>query len=334
MALSGAVQTSVKPEGVILSIEAVLPPEVVVENEGQEADQQETAKEVVKEVAQTGGGVESGALAAKEPSKPAEVISDIRFDRKEGLHLVVVSDGELAPHPFYLDTHRLVIDLPSVRLAQKKVEAIVANDRAVKQVRVGEHPDKVRLVIDLLAPVEYFLQQVGNELRVRFKEVAIEKIEDRVRTDIATERKAKPPSVSPVVEREEIVPVSKYVGRKISLDFQDAEIVDIIRLIAEVSGLNIVVGDEVKGKMTLKLANVPWDQVLDTLLRINILGQQRDGNIIVVSTLSSITQRQEEEAKAKDTGMQAEDRDTRVIYLNYAIASGMEPVKKTAFSSW
>ena len=329
MALSGAVQTSVKPEGVILSIEAVLPPEVVVENEGQEADQQETAKEVVKEVAQTGGGVESGALAAKEPSKPAEVISDIRFDRKEGLHLVVVSDGELAPHPFYLDTHRLVIDLPSVRLAQKKVEAIVANDRAVKQVRVGEHPDKVRLVIDLLAPVEYFLQQVGNELRVRFKEVAIEKIEDRVRTDIATERKAKPPSVSPVVEREEIVPVSKYVGRKISLDFQDAEIVDIIRLIAEVSGLNIVVGDEVKGKMTLKLANVPWDQVLDTLLRINILGQQRDGNIIVVSTLSSITQRQEEEAKAKDTGMQAEDRDTRVIYLNYAIASGMEgPLKK------
>ncbi len=325
MELSGAVQTSVKPDGVILSVEAVLPPELATEK----AKESVAVKEPEKETPKTDV---AAVLAAKEkePPKPAEVISDIRFDRKAGLQLVVVSDGELAPHPFYLDAHRLVIDFPAVRLAKKQVEAIAADDRAVKQARVGEHPDKVRLVVDLLSPVEYFLQQVGNELHISFKEVAIEKIEERVRTDAAIERKEKPAaSVSPVEPREEPVIASKYVGRKISLDFQDADIIDIIRLIADVSGLNIVVGDEVKGKMTLKLVNVPWDQALDTILKINILGQQRDGNIIVISTLASITQRQEEEAKSKDTGIRAEDRETRVVYLNYGEAGVMaEPLKK------
>ncbi len=325
MELSGAVQTSVRPEGVILSIEATVPPEVILEKSVPDLIEATPAPEMPKKDVAV-------VLAEKGQSKPAEIISDIRFDRKEGLQLVVVSDGELAPHPFYLDAHRLVIDFPSVRLAKKKVEAISANDRAVKQVRVGEHPDKVRLVLDLLSPVEYFLQQVGNELRVSLKEVPFEKVEERIRTDAAIERKAKPPSVSPVEERDEPIAVSRYVGRKISLDFQDAEISDIIRLIAEVSTLNIVVGEEVKGKMTLKLASVPWDQALDTILRVNTLGQQRDGNIIVVSTLASITQRQEEEAKAKDTGMRAEDRITRVVYLNYAQASAMEGSLKKLLS--
>jgi type IV pilus assembly protein PilQ len=329
MELSGAVQTSVKPEGVILSIEATVPPEVVLEKGIPEVSASVSPAVSPSEIPKKDVAM---VLAEKGQSKPAEVISDIRFDRKEGLQLVVVSDGELAPHPFYLDAHRLVIDFPSVRLAKKKVEAISANDRAVKQVRVGEHPDKVRLVLDLLSPVEYFLQQVGNELRVSLKEVAFEKVEERIRTDAAIERKRKPPSVSQVEESDEPIAPSRHVGRKISLDFQDAEISDIIRLIADVSTLNIVVGEEVKGKMTLKLANVPWDQALDTILKVNTLGQQRDGNIIVISTLASITQRQEEEAKAKDTGMRAEDRITRVVYLNYAEASAMEGSLKKLLS--
>ena len=332
MTLAGAVQTSVRPEGVNLSIEATIPPEVLLGKVSEGVSEAEPVKEPLKMAVTDVPAIS----AAKEPSRPAEVISDIRFDRKEGLQLVVVADGELAPHPFYLDAHRLVIDFPAVRLAKKKVEAISANDRAVKQVRVGEHPDKVRLVLDILTPVEYFLQQVGGELRISLKEVPFERIEERIRADVATERKerkAAPASVAPVVEdREEPVTASKYVGRKISLDFQDAEISDIIRLIAEVSTLNIVVGEEVDGKMTLKLANVPWDQALDTILKVNTLGQQRDGNIIVISTLESITKRQEEEAKAKDTGMRAEDRVTRVIYLNYGLASDMEGSLKKLLS--
>ncbi|HVG01665.1 MAG TPA: AMIN domain-containing protein, partial [Nitrospira sp.] len=65
---------------------------------------------------------------------------------------------------------------------------------------------------------------------------------------------------------------SRFMGRRISLDFQQADISNVLRLIAEVSGFNIVVGEGVKSKVTMKLANVPWDQALDMLLKMNALG--------------------------------------------------------------
>ncbi|MEK7869411.1 MAG: AMIN domain-containing protein, partial [Nitrospirota bacterium] len=62
---------------------------------------------------------------------------------------------------------------------------------------------------------------------------------------------------------------TRFAGRRISLDFQQADITNILRLIAEVSGFNIVVGEGVKAKVTMKLVSVPWDQALDMLLKMN-----------------------------------------------------------------
>ncbi|MDP2799006.1 MAG: AMIN domain-containing protein, partial [Deltaproteobacteria bacterium] len=61
-------------------------------------------------------------------------------------------------------------------------------------------------------------------------------------------------------------PDKVYTGQKISLDFQNADIHNVLRLLAEVSKLNIVAGDDVTGKVTLKLDRVPWDQALDVVL--------------------------------------------------------------------
>jgi len=62
----------------------------------------------------------------------------------------------------------------------------------------------------------------------------------------------------------------KYSGKKITLEFQDADITDIFRLIADVSGMNIVATDDVKGKRSVKMSEVPWDQALDLILKTNI----------------------------------------------------------------
>lgn len=123
------------------------------------------------------------------------------------------------------------------------------------------------------------------------------------------------PPKAPKVEN---MPRKKYVGRKISLDFQDAEISNVLRLLADVSGFNIVISDDVKGKVTLKLINVPWDQALEITLKMNNLGQIREGNIIRVATVSNITKQQDEEAQAKEAKTKAEDLITKVVYVNYA----------------
>jgi type IV pilus assembly protein PilQ len=121
----------------------------------------------------------------------------------------------------------------------------------------------------------------------------------------------------------------QFTGRLISLDFQDADLENVLRLMADVSGMNIVVGEGVKGKVTVKLLNVPWDQALDLVLRTHGLGQVREGNILRIDTLGNLSKQQDEEAKAKDSATKAEDLVTRVMYVNYAEASKLaESLKK------
>ena len=79
-----------------------------------------------------------------------------------------------------------------------------------------------------------------------------------------------------------------FVGEKISLDFQDADINDILRLIAEVGKVNIIAGGDVQGKVTTRMTDVPWDQALDVILKINGLAQERSGNIIRVAPLGEV----------------------------------------------
>ncbi len=126
---------------------------------------------------------------------------------------------------------------------------------------------------------------------------------------------------------------SGYSGQKISLDFQDAEVSNVLRLIADVSGLNMVVGEEVKGKVTLKLFNVPWDQSLDIILKSKGLGQVREGNIIRIDTNSNIAKMQDEAAKAKEAQVKAEDLKTLIIPINYAKAVDLSTTLKKNLSS-
>jgi type IV pilus assembly protein PilQ len=112
-----------------------------------------------------------------------------------------------------------------------------------------------------------------------------------------------------------VVGQTRYVGRRISLDFQQADITNILRLIAEVSGFNIVVGEGVKSKVTMKLVSVPWDQALEMLLKMNALGMIRQGSIVWVDSLANLAKQQDEEARAKDSKVKAEDLIDRVFYI-------------------
>src|SRR4029453_6061338 len=87
--------------------------------------------------------------------------------------------------------------------------------------------------------------------------------------------------------------------RLISLDFKDADINNILRILAEFSGLNIVTSDDVKGKVTVKLQNVPWQQALDPVVRAAKLAYVQEGNIIRVDKLENLTKEAEAPFKAE-----------------------------------
>ena len=125
-------------------------------------------------------------------------------------------------------------------------------------------------------------------------------------------------------EEPEVGGQPRYVGRRISLDFQAADISNVLRLIAEVSGFNIVVGEGVKAKVTMKLVSVPWDQALDMLLKMNNLGMIKEGNIVWIDTLTNLARQQDEEAKTKDSKIKAENLVTRVFYIRNVSAQEIQ----------
>ena len=112
-----------------------------------------------------------------------------------------------------------------------------------------------------------------------------------------------------------VVGETRYIGWRISLDFQQADISNVLRLIAEVSGFNMVVGEGVKSKVTMKLVSVPWDQALDMILKMNGLGKIRQSNILWIDSLANIAKQQNEEASAIDSRLRAEELVDRVFYI-------------------
>jgi len=107
---------------------------------------------------------------------------------------------------------------------------------------------------------------------------------------------------------------------RLSMDFKDADVNNLLRIIAEVSGQNIVAGEEVKGKVTVRLVDVPWDRALDNILRINGLGFVREDNIIRVAKLSAIRKERDERRKELVDEMEAPvaPLTTKIIPVNYA----------------
>ncbi|MDH3444542.1 MAG: secretin and TonB N-terminal domain-containing protein, partial [Deltaproteobacteria bacterium] len=123
-----------------------------------------------------------------------------------------------------------------------------------------------------------------------------------------------------------------YTGQKLSLDFKDADIKNVFRLLAEVSGLNIVVTNDVNRKVTLRLMDVPWDQALDLLIHTNGLGKEQLGNVVRISTAEKLKNERDALAAAKKSEETLEPLHTVYFNINYAKVKDLEPKVKTLLS--
>ena len=121
----------------------------------------------------------------------------------------------------------------------------------------------------------------------------------------------------------------KYIGQKLSLDFKDADIKNVFRLLAEVSGKNIVVTDDVNRKVTLRLVEVPWDQAMDLIITTNGLGKDEMGNVIRISTTARLETDRLQQKKTERAREDAEPLQTAYFNINYARVKDLESKVKT-----
>jgi type IV pilus assembly protein PilQ len=109
-----------------------------------------------------------------------------------------------------------------------------------------------------------------------------------------------------------------YTGRKVTLEFADAEVRKIFQLLSEVSNKNFVLGDEVTGNISLKLVNVPWDQALDIILDTKGLDKREEGNIVLIRGKGKFKSLMDEEVENRKAALKGEPLETAMFDVNYA----------------
>jgi type IV pilus secretin PilQ/predicted competence protein len=150
----------------------------------------------------------------------------------------------------------------------------------------------------------------------------------------ATQAPAAPPAPAPAPQSQTMaipaqgVPPSatvqtpqKYTGEPIRVNFKDVDLQDFFRLIHEVSGLNVVLDPSVKGSVTLVMEDVPWDQVLDIVLRNNNLDKQLDGNVLRIASKATIKAEADQKVALLAAEANSEPVVTHTWRLSYAKAS-------------
>ena len=365
MGLVELVESNVRSEGRKLVIAIDKPMQGEINEPGQDVVEEIEIAEEVEEIEPV-APMSSNRIEEEEEELPkAKVVSDVAVEpeNEKGLKVIISGDGKLSPEVFMVGKDRLVVDLQDV------THMIIPNTIPVKhalveKIRIGQHvkPKKTRVVLDLTAPVTYDFHAEDQQIVLTVEAVsepAVESEKEVAITVPAEEQVSMPESVEPGLTLEKqpletkpvgsvvsvpeqaavttlkppsIITGGKYTGKKISLDFQDADLANILRLLADVSGLNIVIGTGVRGKVTIKLINVPWDQAMNIILKMNHLGQIREGNILHIDTLDNISRQLSKEAAARDAQVIAEELITEILPVNYADADELTETLQKSLS--
>jgi type IV pilus assembly protein PilQ len=137
-------------------------------------------------------------------------------------------------------------------------------------------------------------------------------------------------SIEDILENLTLSGVKKYVGKKISLNVRNLSVVELLNMIAETSGFNIILDKTVDPQktLTLNLTNIPWDQALDTILSLTKLVADKQANILTIKSLDQARLEQEEAMKEKQVNVALEPLVTKVFPISYAELPSLEAILK------
>jgi len=115
-----------------------------------------------------------------------------------------------------------------------------------------------------------------------------------------------------------------YTGERLSLNFQDIPVRAVLQLIADFTGLNVVVSDSVDGNLTLRLKNVPWDQALDIILKAKGLSKRESGNVMLVAPSEEIAAQEKIDLEASMAITDLAPLRSVFFSINYAKVTELE----------
>ncbi len=283
-------------------------------------------------------------VAEVTPLRPAQAVSpqaqaalvdikDLTFDESDlGGRVQLKLSGPATWKVDRPDPRSAVLTLENAKLPRKLERSLdtSALNTPVKMISAFSVPgegNRVRVVVAADGAIEESVTQGGGAMSwhltvqgVKTEQVAV------------TQRTAGFTAEAPAYAAEGAPQQARYRGKRVSFEFKDIDIQNLLRVIAEISKKNIVVADDVSGKVTIRLRNVPWDQALDLILRTKNLGKEEVGNIVRIAPLKTLEEEARLRNERKKSLVAQEDLVVRLISVNYAVAQDMSARVKDILS--
>ena len=247
---------------------------------------------------------ESG-MVGSDPSSMVKAIDFKRGEEGKGEIIVMLSNDD-AVVDMRTEGGKLVLEVVDSQLDGDLASKLDVSDFAtpVQSIETRQQGNNVKIQVEAIGDYDHLAYQLNEVyvLEVRpmtKKEIEQAKLEKRV-----------------------------FTGDRLSLNFQDIEVRSVLQLLADFTGLNMVVSDTVTGNVTLRLKNVPWDQAMDIILRTKGLSMRQTDNVILIAPTQEITSWEKNELEAKKEIRELAPLRSELIQVNYAKAEDMAELLK------
>ena len=254
-------------------------------------------------VAAAGGAMSSSRPASRAMAGSARIdkVDFRRGDKGEGRIIVTLSDPSIGVN-LGQEAGQIIIDFMGTNLPAELDRRLDVIDFAtpVKEIDTSAYGNGTRMVISTVTDqYDHMAYQSDDLFTIEVRPLSREEKEAQ--------------------EKEKF----GYTGERLSLNFQNIEVRAVLQLIADFTGFNLVATDTVTGSVTLRLQNVPWDQVLDIILKSRGLGMRKDGNVMLIAPQEELAAREKLELESLKQVEELAPLRTEFIQINYAKASDL-----------
>jgi len=234
-------------------------------------------------------------------------VSNIDFRRGEngeGRIVVTLTESNI-PMDINEEFGKVVVKFLGSNLPENLRQTLDVLDFAtpVKSVSSFEQDGTVRVEIEPVnRDFEHVSYQANNIFTIEFKPISKKDLEEKIKDKFG------------------------YTGDRLSLNFQDIPVRAVLQLIADFTGLNVVVSDSVDGNLTLRLQNVPWDQALDIILKSKGLSKRESGNVMLIAPSEEIAAQEKIDLEAAQAITELAPIRTAFFTINFAKVTELEPL--------
>jgi type IV pilus assembly protein PilQ len=263
--------------------------------------------------------------------------------------LIIEVDGEVLADRFHVqDDKQIILDLKNVKADKKVLRGINTSEFDGATVYVSGYPkpgspSDIRFAIQLRDNVRSILDKNGNKIVLsvenRFGVFSKNRVQEskgsvtakaenqELKDDNTKINTPKSTSIEDILQNLTLAGPKRYIGKKISIYVTEIPVAEILGMIADSSGFNIIIDSEVAKAppLTLSLTNIPWDQALDTVLTISKLVAEKNSNILTVKTVEKAQAEFAATAKAEELKLGLEPTVTKIFPISH---SNMNDLKK------